>query len=44
LLGYELKTIRAIDAQPGRMDKVATLVVMDRKPKYEPLSEEQFID
>lgn len=44
LLGYELKTIRAFDIQPGRMDKIATLVVMDRKPKYEPLSQEQLIE
>jgi hypothetical protein len=44
LLGYELLTIRAVDAQPGRMDKIATMVVMQRKPRYQDLMQEQLIE
>ena len=44
LLGYELKSIRAFDAQPGVMNRIATIVVLEKKPGYEPLNSEQLIE
>lgn len=44
MLGYELKSIRAIDAQPGRMDKIASIVVMDKKPQYEKVIQDPLIE
>jgi tRNA/tmRNA/rRNA uracil-C5-methylase (TrmA/RlmC/RlmD family) len=44
LLGYELKSIRAFDAQPGVMDRIATIVVLEKKPGYKPLSENQLLE
>jgi tRNA/tmRNA/rRNA uracil-C5-methylase (TrmA/RlmC/RlmD family) len=44
LLGYELKSINAFDAKPGVMDRIATIVVMEKKPTYTPLMEGQLIE
>ena len=44
LLGYEIKAIKAVDAKPGVMDKIATIVVLQRKPRYQELVREQFIE
>ena len=44
LMGYELQNIKAWDGQPGTMDKIVSLVVMTKKPGYQPLSPEQLIE
>jgi len=44
LVGYELRRIKAFDTTPGRMDKIVTVVMMERKPKYKPLVEGQIIE
>lgn len=44
LLGYELLSIRAVDAQPGQMHRIATIVVMQRKPRYQDLTQDQLIE
>ena len=44
LMGYELRSIKAFDAQPGVMNRIATLVVMDKKPSYSPLNQNQLIE
>ena len=44
LLGYEIISIKAVDSQPGVMDKIATIVVLQQKPTYQELSKEQLIE
>jgi tRNA/tmRNA/rRNA uracil-C5-methylase (TrmA/RlmC/RlmD family) len=44
LLGYEVKRVKAFDAQPGVMDKIVAFVVLERKPKYKPLEPDQLIE
>lgn len=44
LLGYELRKIRAFDSQPGNMDGIVVLVVMEKKGSYDPLRPEQLIE
>ena len=44
LLGYEIRSIKAVDSQPGVMDKIATIVVLQQKPTYQELSKEQLIE
>jgi tRNA/tmRNA/rRNA uracil-C5-methylase (TrmA/RlmC/RlmD family) len=44
LLGYEMRRIKAFDTMPGRMDKILTVVMMERKPKYKPLERDQIIE
>ena len=44
LLGYEMRRIKAFDTMPGRMDKILTVVMMERKPKYKPLEPDQIIE
>jgi len=44
LLGYEVRRINAFDIMPGRMDKVVTVVIMERKPQYKPLDQDQIIE
>jgi len=43
LLGYEIRRIKAFDTQPGRMDGILTVVMLEKKPGYTPLSETQLI-
>jgi hypothetical protein len=43
LVGYELRLIKAFDTQPGRMDKILIVAMMDLRPSYQPLLDEQLI-
>jgi tRNA/tmRNA/rRNA uracil-C5-methylase (TrmA/RlmC/RlmD family) len=44
LLGYELKSIKAFDSHPGVMNRIHTIVVLEKKPSYAPLSADQLIE
>jgi hypothetical protein len=44
LLGYEIRRIKAYDTQPGRMDKLLIIVMMEMRPGYKPLDEGQLLD
>jgi len=41
LLGYEIRSIKALDARPGVMNKIAVIVILERKPNYQALRPHQ---